>query len=89
MRIPAAVDAEIDALVPAMHDLVARAADEYAYTLSGMKSKAAMLLSYSEYEMDGVTPSFTNHDELLSWSIARDLLGDAAAQADAEPEVVA
>jgi hypothetical protein len=83
VHIPPEVDAEIDALVPAMADVAERVADLRATTTDGLKAKAAILLSYSGYMADG-SPLYTNHDELLGWSIARDLLGDEAARPDGD-----
>ena len=37
---------------------------------------------YSGYLEGGEKPLWDNHDTLLGWSIARDLMGDATAKAD-------
>jgi hypothetical protein len=42
-----------------------------------------MLLAYSGYLIDG-SVMWSNHDELMGWSIARDMLGDDAARPDAD-----
>ena len=46
-----------------------------AMTISGLRVKAAVLLAYCQYDLDGKL-HWTDHDELMGWSIARDLLGD-------------
>jgi len=46
-----------------------------AVTISGLRVKAAVLLAYSQYDLDGKL-HWTDHDELMGWSIARDLLGE-------------
>jgi len=46
-----------------------------AVTISGLRVKAAVLLAYSQYDLNGKL-HWTDHDELMGWSIARDLLGD-------------
>ena len=69
-------------LVPAQHDLAEKIADLRATTLDGLRAKATVLLAYTGYRMDGASPLWDNHDELMGWSIARDLLGAEAAKAD-------
>jgi hypothetical protein len=67
--------------VTAQHDLAEKMADLRATTFEGLRAKATVLL-YSAYLAGGERPIWENHDELLGWSIARDLLGDATAKAD-------
>ena len=49
-----------------------------ATAISGLQVKAAVLLAYTQYDLDGKL-HWTDHDGLMGWSIARDLLGDEAA----------
>ena len=63
------------------HDLAEVMADLRATTFEGLRAKATVLLSYSGYLEGGERPIWENHDEPPGWSIARDLLGDAAARA--------
>ena len=80
--IPAEIDHELrHVVVPAQHDLAEKIANLRATTLEGLRAKATVLLGYVGYREDGESPLWDNHDELLGWSIARDLLGDAAATA--------
>jgi hypothetical protein len=65
--------------VPRQHDLAEQIADLRATTLAGLRVKANVLLSYSGYDLDG-DPLWSDHDDLMGWSIARDLCGDAAAR---------
>ena len=84
--IPAAIDHEVrHVLVPAQHDLAEKIADLQATTFEGLRAKATVLLSYSGYLENGENPLWDNHDELMGWSIARDLLGAEAAKADYVP----
>ena len=48
-----------------------------ARTREGLEAKARALLCYSQYAIDGV-PLGDNHDALLGWSLARDLLAGVA-----------
>jgi hypothetical protein len=73
---------ERDHVVTAQHDLAEKIADLRATTLEGLRAKATVLLSYSGYLEGGEKPLWDNHNELLGWSIARDLMGDEAAKAD-------
>ncbi len=61
----------------AMHAVAEAMAEVPGRTLSGLRAKAGVLLCYAEYDSDG-SLMWTSRDELLGWSIARDLLGDAA-----------
>ena len=47
-----------------------------AATLEGTKAKARAMMSYMGKTYDGDL-LWSGHNELLSWSIARDLLGEA------------
>jgi hypothetical protein len=79
VRMPAAVDAEVSESVRVSHNLAEDIAGLHASTFAGLRAKAHALLAYVAYTSDG-DPSFANHDELLGWSIARDLCGDDAAR---------
>jgi hypothetical protein len=82
----AEIDHELrDVLVPAQHVLAEEIADLRASTLEGLRAKATVLLSYSGYLEGGESPLWDNHDELMGWSIARDLLGAEAAKSDYLP----
>jgi hypothetical protein len=72
-------------VVDAQHDLAEVMAELRATTFEGLQAKATVLLSYSGYLEGGEKPLWDNHDTLLGWSIARDLLGDATAKADYRP----
>jgi hypothetical protein len=81
--IPGEIDHELrHVVVPAQHDLAEKIAGLRATTLEGLRAKAAVLLGYVGYHENGESPLWDNHDELMGWSIARDLLGDAAATAE-------
>jgi hypothetical protein len=69
-------------VVAAQHDLAEEIADLRATTFEGLLAKATVLLSYSGYLEGGEKPLWDNHDTLLGWSMARDLMGDEAAKAD-------
>ncbi len=71
--------AEIRRLVPETHALAEQIARTRATTLGGLCAKAEALASYIDYDAAG-QPMWENHDDLLTWSIVRDLLGDAAAK---------
>jgi hypothetical protein len=73
---------ELSHVVTAQHDLAEKMADLRATTFEGLRAKATVLLSHSAYLAGGERSIWENHDELLGWSIARDLLGDATAKAD-------
>jgi hypothetical protein len=83
--VPAEIARELSHVVTAQHDLAEEMAELRATTLEGLRAKAAVLLSYSSYLADGERLLWENHDELMGWSIARDLLGDATAKADYRP----
>ena len=84
--IPAEIDHELcHVITPGLHDLTEEIADLRATTLEGLRAKATVLLSYSGYLEGGKSPIWTNHDALMGWSIARDLLGDEAAKAGHVP----
>lgn len=63
-------------LVAEGHRLAEAVAEMHAATPEGMRAKARAMLTYSCMTLDG-TPDWSNHDELLGWSIARDLLRGA------------
>jgi hypothetical protein len=80
--IPADIAHELSHVVTAQHDLAEEIADLRATTFEGLRAKATVLLAYSGYLEGGERPLWDNHDTLLGWSIARDLMGDEAAKAD-------
>lgn len=61
-------------LVSEGHKLSERVAKMRATTMAGYQAKAAALLTYVQRNIRG-GPIWSNHDELLGWSLARDLLG--------------
>jgi hypothetical protein len=69
--------------VPKQHELAEKVAKLQAVSLEALRVKAAMLLAYSGYLLDGKV-EWTNYDELMGWSIARDMLGDEFARPDAD-----
>ncbi len=71
--------AEIVSLMQAKRELAETIAGQRANTVVGLRVKAAVLLAYSQYDLAGQL-HWTDHDELMGWSIARDLLGDEAAR---------
>ena len=83
--IPAEIVHEESHLATAQLNLTEEIADLRATTLEGLRAKATVLLSYCGYRTDSEGPYWENHDELMGWSIARDLLGDEAAKADYVP----
>ncbi len=77
---PSAEDREeVLSLMQAKQELAEAIANLRATTIVGLRVKAAVLLAYSQYDLDGQL-HWTDHDELMGWSIARDLLGDEAAR---------
>ncbi len=66
-------------LMQAKGELAEAIADLRAATIVGFQAKAAVLLAYIQDDHDGQV-HWTDHDELMGWSIARDLLGDEAAR---------
>lgn len=79
--------AYISSLVAVEHALTERAADLRATTIQGLRAKAAVMQTYAAPNADG-SPGWENHDELLGWSISRDLLGLPGSVPDA-PELPA
>lgn len=69
----------IRSVMQAKQELAEEIAKLRATTMPGLRVKASVLLAYSKYDLEG-TVHWTDHDELLGWSIARDLLGDEAAR---------
>jgi hypothetical protein len=69
---------EVRSLMRAKQELAEAIADQRAATVVGLRVKAAVLLAYSQYDLDGQL-HWTDHDELMGWSIARDLLEGRAA----------
>jgi hypothetical protein len=70
---------EVLSLMQAKAELAEAIADLRATTVVGLQAKAAVLLAYIQYDSEGQV-HWTDHDELMGWSIARDLLGDGAAR---------
>lgn len=73
---PPHIDARIRVLVDEGHRISEQVADMRAATLEGAKAKARAMLGYMGKTWEG-DPLWSSHDELLAWSIARDLLGEA------------
>ena len=73
---PPHVEARIRVLVDEGHRVSEQVADMRAATLEGTKAKARAMMSYMGKTFDGDL-LWSGHNELLSWSIARDLLGEA------------
>ena len=73
---PPHVQARIRVLVDEGHRISQQVADMRAATLESTKAKARAMLTYMGETSDGDL-LWTNHDELLAWSIARDLLEEA------------
>ena len=71
-------EARVYVLVADGHRLAEELAEMQAATLAGLRVKAAVVLDYVSCWADG-SPCWTNHDELLGWSLARDLAAGAAA----------
>ena len=78
VRIPGEVLKYQRALSARGHTIAEEMADLTATTIEGLKAKASVLLSYQGHWADG-SPLWDNHDELMGWSIARDLLGRTGA----------
>ena len=74
-RDPPHVQARVRVLVDTGHAMSQQVADMRAATPEGIKAKARAMLSYMG-ETDTGALLWSNHDELLAWSIARDLLGE-------------
>ena len=70
---------EIVSLMQAKRELAEAIADQRAITVVGLRVKAAVLLAYSQHDLEGQL-HWTDHDQLMGWSIARDLLGDETAR---------
>ncbi len=73
---PPHIEARIRVLVDEGHCLSQQVADMPAATMDGIKAKARAMQCYQGETSDGDL-LWSNHDELLAWSIARDLLGEA------------
>ncbi len=69
----------IRSVMQAKQELAEEIAELRATTIPGLRVKASVLLAYSKYDLEAKV-HWTDHDELLGWSIARDLLGDDAAR---------
>lgn len=67
-------------LVAEGHRLSEEVAFRFARTPEGVRAKARALLTYVILDLDDA-PEWDNHDELLGWSIARDLAGRAVSAA--------
>ena len=73
---PAHVQARIEMLVDEGHCTSEQIADMRAATMEGTKAKARAMMTYMFTTWNGDL-LWSGHNELLSWSIARDLLGEA------------
>lgn len=76
---PEPVAIETHSIVRQQHALAEEIAELRATTMEGLKAKASVLLAYSGYLINGDL-CWSNHNELMGWSIARDLCGDEAAK---------
>ena len=65
-------------LVAEGHAMAEELADFQAVTLAGLRAKAVVLLDYMPLTDDD-RPSWVNHEDLMGWSLARDLLAGVAA----------
>lgn len=72
---PPHVVAHLRGLVVEGHRISEEVADMRAATLEGMKAKARVMWGYLGKTSDGEL-LWSSHEELLGWSIARDLLGE-------------
>jgi len=68
----------VQSLMQTKQKLAEAIAQLRATTISGLRVKATVLLAYSKYDFDGKL-HWTDHDELMGWSIAQDLLSDETA----------
>lgn len=75
---PRSLQPEIDRLVLQHHEMAEAAANIPAATMDGMKAKCRIMLDYMQQYSDGAL-IWGGHDELLGWSLARDILGAEAA----------
>jgi len=73
---PPHIHARVRVLVDEGHRISEQVANMRAATLEGAKAKARAMLGYMGKTSDG-NVLWSSHDELLAWSIARDLLGEA------------
>jgi hypothetical protein len=62
-------------------DLVERLSDLRAVSLAGLQAKARALLSCARTDHDG-NRYWTSDDDIMGWSLARDLAGDELADRD-------
>lgn len=74
-KLPAADREEVGSLMREKQELAEAIAHQRATTIAGLRVKATVLLAYSQCDLEGQL-HWTDHDELLGWSIARDLLDD-------------
>lgn len=75
---PPHIHARLRVLVDEGHRISRQVADMRAATLEGTKAKARAMMTYMGLACDGDL-LWSGYDELLSWSIARDLIGDTPA----------
>jgi hypothetical protein len=73
------VVARLTALLEARHDMAERLAGLGATTLEGLRAKAIALLGCARLDRDG-DDDWRNLDEVLGWSLARDLVRDEVAE---------
>ena len=69
-------EARVAVLVAQGHRMAEELAELQAVTLAGLRVKATVMLDYMPFWADG-RPSWDNHDDLMGWSLARDLLAVA------------
>lgn len=70
--------ARVRVLVNEGHRMAEELAEMQATTLAGLRVKAAVLMDYAALTNTD-RPLWSNHDELMGWSLARDMLAGAAA----------
>lgn len=63
------------------NDLIGRLSDARATTLEGLRAKARALLVCARFDHDGQR-YWTSDDDIMGWSLARDLVGDELADQD-------
>ena len=73
---PSENQARVAVLVAEGHGMAEELAAIRAVTLAGLRVKATVLMAHLPFWADG-RPLWNNHDDLMGWSLARDLLVEA------------
>jgi hypothetical protein len=73
--------ARLTARLEVRHEMAERLAVMRATTLAGLRAKARALLACARLDRDS-DDDWSNVDEVLGWSLARDLLGSEVAERD-------